>query len=706
MGEYIFDKYKILETLSSGEHSELYTVEEIKTGKKFALRKIFIDTFEPFYKKAIKTLKKLSRNELDTKEKGDSPPVVEIFTEIEYTYLLIDYKDKEGLERVLSYPSTGRILNKRYVVLQGIARGSFGVVYLVKDLSLPGKYWALKEMQDEGNFFKMEKRFRAEAETLSTLEHPNIPRMNDFFSEKEKLYLIMDYIEGESLSEKIKNLSEGEYFPEDKVIGWAIKLCSVLKYLHSREKPIVFRALKPENIMITPDSDIKLLDFAIARIFEGPKSRKTTQTFQKEGYTPPEQWVGRAEPRSDIYSLGATLHHLLTGVHPKNFSPAFPPVEEYNPSISPFLSKIISRALEEKRKNRFQTAEEMEGEILKLYEYRKGHYHLARAKEYENKGDYFNANFEYMKSLDLFRGGNYEVLSSIASCHEKLGFNDKALEFYNKALKLDLPKNLRDEIRERIKSLCLTKQLDYKEAIEEALKEEQKEKEEIKKEEEKSALVSEQKTRPLKIISIMPAIICILITGALLSFLAFHILGRGAEAKKQEELKIALRTASTICKEALEDLEKVADLASKTKEPSKTLREGDPEIDYVYILDNKEDIKDEIILRAFEGEKICGTRVIEEHELKNLGDHIYKKAEIPLIETEGARPVSEKMLQKAMVLEYIAPLKDEEGNITGIIWCGKIINRNLSFVESIHENIFKEEDFKGKPVGNSCHNLK
>ncbi|HPZ08940.1 MAG TPA: tetratricopeptide repeat protein, partial [Candidatus Eremiobacteraeota bacterium] len=297
-----------------------------------------------------------------------------------------------------------------------------------------------------------------EAEMLSALEHPCIPSISDFFIEDNKLYLVMDYVRGETLKKLLKSLKKGEVFSEEQVLSWALILCDVLNYLHNLSVPIVFRDLKPDNIMLTPEGEIKLIDFGIARVFQGEKMDTTKYALFTEGYAPPEQFIGITDPRSDIYGLGSTLFHFLTGIHPKKVAPDFPPVTDFNSALSPELAKIIAKALEPKLKNRYQTILEMKQAFLKLREGKNIHekvgLHIFKAREYEEKGDFFKANFEYMKALE-WDSENYEVLTGIAECCKKLNFPDRAIHYYDKAMKLAIPEDLRHNIQKKLDGLLV-----------------------------------------------------------------------------------------------------------------------------------------------------------------------------------------------------------------------------------------------------------
>jgi len=446
---YLF-KYRIIKALENDDTSSIYLVLEEDTNEKFILRKVLSDTGNPLNETAIKEFKGLSKEKRKIEEKNNAPAILDVYVKDNENYLLLEYKGQDGLKSIISYPSIGKILNNRYVVVRGISYGGFGKVYLIRDLSLPGKYWALKEMQEQAEGKDViEKSFRVEAEMLSSLEHPSIPGITDFFIEKGKLYLVMDYVHGETLK---KSINKGELITEEKALELTIKLCDVLHYLHNRPSPIIFRDLKPDNIMITPEGEIKLIDFGIAKIFKGTKS-DTTHLLLTEGYAPQEQWMGKAEPRSDIYSLGATIYHLMTGIHPRRVAPDFPPVMKFNSSVSHELNEIIIKSLKLNPSERFANAYEMKEALSNLNvekeKKEKGRKHLEKAREFESKNDFFNANFEYMKALE-FLGNAFDVLSGMALCCEKLGFTDKAMENYNKILELEISDSQKEEIRNKI----------------------------------------------------------------------------------------------------------------------------------------------------------------------------------------------------------------------------------------------------------------
>ncbi|MEQ8172875.1 MAG: serine/threonine-protein kinase, partial [Candidatus Eremiobacterota bacterium] len=256
--------------------------------------------------------------------------------------------------------STGTVLDGRYKIIELIKAGGMGAVYKSVDNRLD-EPCAVKEMFS--NYTTMEdldyaeKRFYQEAKTLAKLRHINLPRVIDHFKYQGKFYLVMDFIEGEDLEAILKREGKGG-LSEKRVVEYSIQILDVLAYLHNQPSPIVYRDLKPPNIMIQrSDGKVMLIDFGIARTVQpGSVTKKTA--VGTEGYIAPEQYVGKPEPRSDIYSLGATMHHLLTGMEPM-LPFHFTPANKINPLISERLNNFIMKALQMKAEDRFSTAEEM-----------------------------------------------------------------------------------------------------------------------------------------------------------------------------------------------------------------------------------------------------------------------------------------------------------------------------------------------------------
>jgi serine/threonine protein kinase len=240
--------------------------------------------------------------------------------------------------------SKNTLLRKRYVILRTIGRGGMGAVYQARD-TRRDKICAIKEMSlssvpaDERE--QAFRNFLAEATILSRLSHPNLPTFTEFFSEGDRHFLVMEYIDGKTLEELLEE-NNGP-FPERRVLGWARQLCDVLEYLHNQQPPVIFRDLKPGNIMLRRDGRIKLIDFGIARLVRRSSSQDT-QLLGTPGFAPPEQYgTAQTDQRSDLYSLAMTLFQLLTGMLPeKGFG--LPDVRAVNPDISPTVARALEKA--------------------------------------------------------------------------------------------------------------------------------------------------------------------------------------------------------------------------------------------------------------------------------------------------------------------------------------------------------------------------
>lgn len=258
--------------------------------------------------------------------------------------------------------SLGGLVQNRYQVINLLGQGGMGAVYLVADSRIGGKQLAMKEMSDAAITDPAEKAetiraFQQEATLLAQLDHPNIPKVSDFFSENGKHYIVMEYVPGDTL-EHIFAQRAGP-FSEAEVVEWGRQLTQVLIYLHSRVPPIIFRDFKPGNIMLTPQGAIKLIDFGIARMFKTGKSGDT-MIIGTKGFAPPEQYgKGQTDVRSDIYSLGVVLHHLLTRYDPLTSAFNLPPARQINPAVSPVMEAVLARATQMNPDYRFQSAVEM-----------------------------------------------------------------------------------------------------------------------------------------------------------------------------------------------------------------------------------------------------------------------------------------------------------------------------------------------------------
>lgn len=262
--------------------------------------------------------------------------------------------------------AAGTLLAERYRIVKRIGGGGMGSVYRAEDRNLANRTVAVKEMiemfADESAREKAIEDFRRESELLARLEHPSIPTIYDYFFDQSRgrYYLVMKYIDGGDLAMRQKEA--GGKVDELTVTQWAIQICDVLDFIHSQDPPIIYRDLKPANLMIDSRSNrIMLVDFGIAR-FVAPQQQKGVTAIGTMGYAPPELFAGNVEPRSDIYSLGATMFHLLTGVDPQD-NPLLvfdfarnPRPRQINPDLSVHMEEMLCRAVEYKPENRFDSA--------------------------------------------------------------------------------------------------------------------------------------------------------------------------------------------------------------------------------------------------------------------------------------------------------------------------------------------------------------
>ncbi|HEX8220440.1 MAG TPA: protein kinase [Chloroflexia bacterium] len=276
----------------------------------------------------------------------------------------------------------GYMLRGRYRVLRVIGGGGMGAVYKAEDIKYNSAHVAIKEMRtdlesqpsvntgpggEEDRAREREERrqlleaFRREAQILSDLEHRNLPRVTDFFTEGGRPYLVMELIPGESLEKRLDRL-HGQPMDEAEALKYGIQVCEVLTFLHTQDPPIIFRDVKPANIMIMPNAQIKLIDFGIARTYKEGK-RRDTMSMGTAAYAPFEQFgKGQTDARSDIYSLAATMYHLLTGRPP---TPATTPtsLRDFNPKVSLPTEQLIIKAMSRDMNARPQTSPILEAEL-------------------------------------------------------------------------------------------------------------------------------------------------------------------------------------------------------------------------------------------------------------------------------------------------------------------------------------------------------
>lgn len=252
----------------------------------------------------------------------------------------------------------GSLVDGKYKILTKVGQGGMSVVYLAIN-EKANKQWAIKEVRKDGikDFEVVKQGLVAETEILKKLNHPNLPSIIDVIDQEDSFIIIMDYIEGNSLS---KALDEFGAQPQENVIEWAKQLCDVIGYLHTRKTPIIYRDMKPANIMLKPDGNVTLIDFGTAREFK-EKNLADTTCLGTVGYAAPEQFggMGQTDARTDIYCLGATLYHLVTGMNPCEPPYEMKPIREINPSLSGGLERIILKCTQRDPNDRYQSAAEL-----------------------------------------------------------------------------------------------------------------------------------------------------------------------------------------------------------------------------------------------------------------------------------------------------------------------------------------------------------
>ena len=274
----------------------------------------------------------------------------------------------------------GDVIDGKYEILRELGRGGMSIVYLAMDKRL-NKQWAIKEFRkdkdDENRRVALESLLK-EANIMKKLDHPTLPRIVDIIDQDSTIYIVMDYIEGESLN---KVLDAYGAQPQDAVIEWAKQLSEVLDYLHTRKPPVIYRDMKPANIMLKPDGTIRLIDFGIAREYkEG--STGDTEIIGTRGYAAPEQFgeKGQTDARTDIYSLGVTLYHLVTGKNPAEPPYEIYPIRHWNPNLSSGLEWLIQKCTQLNPNDRFQSCAEVIYVLNNLDKFVSTYKHKLRSK--------------------------------------------------------------------------------------------------------------------------------------------------------------------------------------------------------------------------------------------------------------------------------------------------------------------------------------
>jgi outer membrane protein assembly factor BamB/predicted Ser/Thr protein kinase len=255
------------------------------------------------------------------------------------------------------------VLQGRYKLERRLGAGGMSTVYLARDMRFGSaeRWCAVKEILNTGVDSQTRRlnleNFVREANILASLTHQSIPKVYDFFGEDSRSYLVLEFVDGQDL-EELWSKTKTPLSPRD-VVGWAIQVCDVLSYLHSQTPPVIFRDVKPSNIMLTARRRIMLIDFGIAKVLQSTPKGTMIGT---EGYAPPEQYRGVADRRVDVYALGATMHHLLSAQDPR-LEPPFTfherPLSMANALVSPALEEVVTRALQYDAENRYATIQDM-----------------------------------------------------------------------------------------------------------------------------------------------------------------------------------------------------------------------------------------------------------------------------------------------------------------------------------------------------------
>lgn len=256
---------------------------------------------------------------------------------------------------------SGRTLRERYVITRVIGRGGMGSIYLAEDNRLSGRICAIKEVYQASDLpeeirTQGRDQFYREASVLAQLDHPNLPKVSDFFTEDERDYLVMDYVPGDDLKSLMDQARrKSKFLPLEEVLVWGMQIADALEYMHNQDPPVIHRDLKPSNLKLTPNGLIKLVDFGLVK--QMAPDEMTVTVIQGRGtatYTPLEQYggdTGHTDLRSDIYALGATLYHLLTNQPPLEAKQRFlrphalKPPSEFNPKIEAPLEEAVLWAM-------------------------------------------------------------------------------------------------------------------------------------------------------------------------------------------------------------------------------------------------------------------------------------------------------------------------------------------------------------------------
>jgi serine/threonine-protein kinase len=273
----------------------------------------------------------------------------------------------------------GSVIEGKYKILSEIGHGGMSVVYMALN-ERANKTWAIKEVRKDGvkDFEVVRQNLMVETEMLKRLRHPNLPSIVDVLDSADTFLIVMDYIEGNPLSQLLKEYGAQK---QEDVIAWAKQLCNVLGYLHSQDPPIIYRDMKPANVMLKPDGNVTLIDFGTAREFK-KQNVEDTVCLGTLGYAAPEQFGGHGQTdgRTDIYCLGATLYHLVTGMNPCEPPYEIKPIREINARLSEGLEQIILKCTQKDPERRYQNCAELMYDLQEYNNIDKKHIKIKKKK--------------------------------------------------------------------------------------------------------------------------------------------------------------------------------------------------------------------------------------------------------------------------------------------------------------------------------------
>ncbi len=338
------------------------------------------------------------------------------------------------------------ILRSRYSIEKSLGKGGFGQVYKAKDLQFQNRAVAIKQRIPQNPADKREEElFLRESQFLVKLKHPGIPEIYDFFIDTGFQFIVMQFIEGNSLENILKD--RGLVFSEQEILPLMTQLAQILEYLQSRPVPLIHRDIKPDNLIIDKNKKLFLVDFGISRLYVQGKLRDTIR-IGTIGYMAPEHFAAKSLPQSDIFSFGATFHHLLSGIDPKEKDQSkmfiFEPLRKINNSISPGMESLIKNCLQEIPENRIKSPskilEFIQNIVVNQKEALTSYPKTDDPSFWLHRGKFFMEQNDFKQALECFVMSrklginNQDIVVYIARCHRKMGNKHKARQILDHLL--------------------------------------------------------------------------------------------------------------------------------------------------------------------------------------------------------------------------------------------------------------------------------